>query len=78
MTLNEARASGIRRVRDPKWAFVDAYLEIGVGILSGVVFLFSPTEQRLNGFPTPQILSAEIVTWDEDGWEEYAGSIESW
>jgi len=77
MTLNEAVKQGISRAFDPSWVLKDAYLKIdlfeeGHGPW---IHLYSASDQRILGQPTPQTLLFSSVDWNEDGWEKYEGEI---
>lgn len=76
MTLNQAAARGIRRVKLPSWT--GEYLKIDIlqdGGHGPWVRLYSPVQSAI-GEPTPQLFLALGSVFDSDEWEEYSGPIE--
>jgi hypothetical protein len=76
MTLNQAVARGISKVRDPNWASPEDYILIdlipdpknpGHFWHGPWLHLYSPLQPIL-GQPTPQEILFNSLNWDEDGW----------
>lgn len=77
ISINQAVAQGITRLRMPRWAPTDAYLLLS--IIDGKVGLwcklYSRTEQQAIGEPTPQLfLSYNVAdSGDCEAYEPYTG-----
>lgn len=72
MTLDEAKAKGIIRVRLAKWTSPTCYLNIWHNFLW---MLWDRTTQELIEVETPQKILKPYVQ-DDDDWMEYTGSID--
>ena len=76
MSMNEAVAKGITRLRDPNWPD-DAYVRIDL-FRDGHgpwVHLYSPREQEAIGKPTPQDLLFSMFDWDAVDCLPYEGTL---
>lgn len=77
ISINQAVAQGITRLRMPRWAPTDAYMLLYIidGELGPWVKLYSRTEQQAIGEPTPQMFLSYTYekSFDREEYEPYTG-----
>ena len=76
ISINEAAAAGIERLRDPKWMTPEDHLKIDIidGKPGPWTHLFSPFNRECNGRDPVSIICTQM-DYGTAGWEPYTGPI---